>query len=94
MKFAKFLRILFFYRRVPVAASDVQLVFSRESGTKTGATVSDKYQVQLKKSICYRRNQYLRERDNFLIPESFYFSILSFSNFAMAKSCFVKTFLS
>ena len=31
-------------------------MFSKESGTKTSATVSNKYQIQLKKSICYREN--------------------------------------
>ena len=30
--------------------------FLKESGTKTDATVSNKYQIQLKKSICYRKN--------------------------------------
>ena len=49
MKFAKFLRTPFFKRTAPVAASEVELVFSKESGTKIGATISNKYQIQLKK---------------------------------------------
>ena len=32
------------------------MVFSKESGTKTGVTVSDKYQIQLKKSILIKKN--------------------------------------
>ena len=31
-------------------------VSSKESGKKPGATVSNKYQIQLKKSICCRKN--------------------------------------
>ena len=46
----------FYYRRVPVAASEVQLLFLREFETKDGATVSNKYQLQLGKSICCREN--------------------------------------
>ena len=30
---------------------------------KTGATVRDKYQIQLEKSICCSKNQYLSEED-------------------------------
>ena len=58
-----------FYRTAPVAASDAYLVFSKESGTKTGATVSDTYQIQLKKSICCRENQQLNNRE--IIPDIF-----------------------
>ena len=47
-KFAKFLKT--------VAASEVQVVFSKECGAKTSATVSNKYQIQLNKSICCRDN--------------------------------------
>ena len=32
------------------------LMFSKESGTKTGATVTNEYQIQLTKSICCREN--------------------------------------
>ena len=31
-------------------------MFSKEFGAKTGATVSNKFQIQLKKSICCREN--------------------------------------
>ena len=31
-------------------------MFLKESGTKTDATVSNKYQIQLKQSICYRED--------------------------------------
>ena len=62
---------------------------------KTFATAIDKYQIQLKKSICYRENQYLSEIFNPFI----YFNILSFLNFVMTKwfcrvTYFVKIFLS
>ena len=46
----------FFYRAAPVAASEVYFVFSKESEIKTGRTVNNKYQIQLKKSICCREN--------------------------------------
>ena len=46
VKFAKFLKTHFFYRRIPV----------KEFGTKVGVIVSNRYQIQLKKSICYREN--------------------------------------
>ena len=39
----------FFYRTASVAASEVELVFSKESRTKTDATFSNKSQIQLKK---------------------------------------------
>ena len=39
-----------------MAASEVKVVFSKEFGAKTGVTVSNKYQIQLKKSICCREN--------------------------------------
>ena len=35
--------------KIPVALSGVSLEFLKESGMKTGATVSDKYQIQVKK---------------------------------------------
>ena len=35
----------FFYRTATVAAPEVKLVFSKESGTKTDATVSNTNQV-------------------------------------------------
>ena len=60
----KIFKDAFFYRTAVVAASDVSLVFSKESGAKTGAIISDKYQIQLKKSILCRKNQYLSEGDN------------------------------
>ena len=44
----------FFYRTVPVPASDVQLVFWKESRRKTSATVRDKCQIQLKKRTSVR----------------------------------------
>ena len=39
-----------------MAASEVYVVFSKEFGMKTGTTVSNKYKIQLKKSICYCEN--------------------------------------
>ena len=39
-----------------MATSEVSLVLSKQFGAKTGATVSNKYQIQLKKSICYGKN--------------------------------------
>ena len=56
----------------PVAASDFELVFSKDSGMKPGATFGDKYQTQLKKNICCRKNQYLSEEDNSGIYLSFF----------------------
>ena len=42
----------FFYRTAPVAgSSEIQLVFSKESGTKTDVNVSNKYQIQLERSV-------------------------------------------
>ena len=72
-------------------ASDVQLVFSKESRRKTSATVRDKCQIQLKKRTSVREIIY----EFFFF---FYFSILSFLNFAMTKwfcrvICFVKIVL-
>ena len=68
-----------------MAASDVKLVFSKESGTKTGATVSDKYQIQLKNVFSVAKIiTSVRE----IIPESFYPFLLVFQvffNFAMTK---------
>ena len=51
MKFAKFLRTAFF-------TSEFQwlLLFSNKFEAKTGATVGNKYQIQLKKCICCREN--------------------------------------
>ena len=40
---------------------------------KTGAAVSDKYQIQLKKSICCHENQTSERK---IIPEFFYLFIL------------------
>ena len=54
VKFEKFL--IFFNRRVPVAAPEVNLIFSKEFGATAGPTVSNKYQIQLKKSICCCEN--------------------------------------
>ena len=34
------------------------------TGTKTSETFGDKYQIQLKKSICCRTNHHLSEEDN------------------------------
>ena len=34
-----------------MAASEVSVVLSKKFGAKTGVTVSNKYQIQLKKSI-------------------------------------------
>ena len=48
-KICKISKSNFFYRRFPVAASEVLLVFSKEFREKTGATVSNKYHIQLKK---------------------------------------------
>ena len=53
-----------FDRTAPVAASDFELVFSKDSGTKTGETFGGKYQIQLKKSIRCRKNQHLSEEGN------------------------------
>ena len=71
--------------KAPVAATDVSLIFSKESGTKTSPIVSDKYQIQLIKCICCRRNQHLSKGDSSWIYLPFYFSILSFLNFAMTN---------
>ena len=46
VKFAKFLRTPFFYRRVP----------GKEFGAKVGVTINNKYQIQLRKSICRRES--------------------------------------
>ena len=48
VKFAKLLGAPFF-TRVPVAASEVWIVFSKKFGGKPSATVSKKHQIQLKK---------------------------------------------
>ena len=45
--------------------------------TLTGAPIIDEYQIQLKKGVCFRENQYLSEGDNSWIFLSFSFSILS-----------------
>ena len=87
-----------FDRTGPVAAYDFWLKFSKDSGTKTGGTFGDKYQVQLKKSICCRKNQHLNEKNNSWIYLSF-LSVLRFLNFAMKKwfchvTCFAKIFWS
>ena len=39
----------FIYRTATVAASEIQLVFSKDSGTKADATVSNPYQIYFKK---------------------------------------------
>ena len=67
-----------------------QLVFSNESGTKTGPSVSNKYQIQLTKSICCRENQHLSEGrylyQREVVPGSLHlFKPLSILNLAMAK---------
>ena len=36
-----------------MAVSEVSVGFSKEFGVKTGATVKNKHQIQLKKSICF-----------------------------------------
>ena len=46
----------FFYRTAPVAASEDELMFSRDPGTKTELTVSNKYLIQLKKSVCFHEH--------------------------------------
>ena len=45
----KIFKDTFLYRIATVAASEVWLVFSNESGTKTNATVSNTYRIYLKK---------------------------------------------
>ena len=55
-KIQKVSRITSFYKTTSVGTSEVYIVFSEESGRKTGATVSNKYQIQLKKSIFCREN--------------------------------------
>ena len=45
VKFCKISKNNFFYRTASVAASKVWLAFLKESGTKTGAKVSNKYQI-------------------------------------------------
>ena len=68
---------IFFNRTAPAAASDVRLTRIFMSGTKTCATVSDIYQIQLKESICWRENQCPNEGDNSWIFLSSSFSIPS-----------------
>ena len=41
----KFSKNTFFYRAAKVAASEVEVLFSKESETKTDATVSNTYQI-------------------------------------------------
>ena len=67
-----------YYRTAPVAVSDI-LVFSKDPGTKTGATFCNKYQIQLP------QNQYRNEGNHSWIFLSFFLSVLSFFNFAMTK---------
>ena len=56
VKFEKFLSTPF-YRTVSVATSEVYLGFSKESRTKTSATVRNKYHLQLQKKInCCSKN--------------------------------------
>ena len=50
-----------------------QLVLLKESRTKPSATVSDKYRIQLKKSICCYENEHSARE---VIPEFFYPFIL------------------
>ena len=47
----KTFRNTFFYRTTTVAASEIWLVFSKESRIKASVTVSNKYRIQLKKNI-------------------------------------------
>ena len=39
-----------------MATSEASLVLSKQSGAKTSATASNKYKIQLIKSICYGKN--------------------------------------
>ena len=43
---------------------EVGVMKKKESGTCFGTTISDTYQCQLKKSNCYRKNQYLSDNFN------------------------------
>ena len=57
-KFVNFLRTYFLQslRTASAATSEVQLVFSKESRTKTGATVNNKNHIQQEKCICWHEN--------------------------------------
>ena len=55
VKFPKFLRTHFFAKQLQWLLLRFNL-FSKECGTRIGATVSNKYQIQLKKSIYSREN--------------------------------------
>ena len=89
VNFAKFLSTLFFTEH---------LRWLLLSGTKTGASASDKYSPRFnwKKNICCHENQH--EEDNSWIFLCFYFRILNFLNFAMTKwfcpavTCFLMFF--
>ena len=50
-EFCKTFRNTFFYRTATLAASEILLVFSKESGIKPSVTVTEKYRIQLKKKI-------------------------------------------
>ena len=50
-EFCKTFRNTFFYRTATLAASEIWLVFSKESGIKPSVTVTEKYRIQLKKKI-------------------------------------------
>ena len=53
---------------------------------KTGATVSDKYHIKLKKTICCRQNQQLSEGDN----SRFFYSFTLVSSEAVVQRCLLK----
>ena len=56
VKFAKLLSISFFTEQLQWLHLRFYSFFSKESRTKTSTTVSDKYQIQLKKIFCFRQN--------------------------------------
>ena len=56
VKFAKLLSISFFTEQLQWLHLRFYSFFSKESRTKTSTTVSDKYQIQLKKIFCFSQN--------------------------------------
>ena len=53
---------IFCYRTAPVADSEIQFVLSKDSRTNPSVTVSNNYQIQLKKCICCTENQHLSDK--------------------------------
>ena len=73
----------------------VWLVFSKKkSGTKSGATVSDAYQINWRKVFCCRENQHLRDKfteERQFLNFFFVFKQFRILKFAMTKWYFQET---